>query len=271
MAAPIQNQRVRSSFPFELRCAEVAAPIQGGYMRQRFICSVAAVVGLLCTPSQASAVICMPCPGCSAAQMLQAAVDKGQGARLVWNPTDGSIREYRVTCGTGGAGGRSIATDNDHGKSGVESNAAATPCTGVEGAVPQVMHDVAAALLRFSNATGGTYKAAAQIRADRWSIRTRPNPSARDYLADANYRGQLHDRIEQEGLASIPGTVGEVMPYLMENDVVSRAFADHVEAAVTVLFDDESKVDVRFEVGRPPAYVKGTARDAADVRLADAE
>lgn len=180
----------------------MAAPIQGGYMRQSFIRPIAAIVALLCTATQASAAVCMPCPGCSAAQMLQAAVDEGQGPRLVWNPTDGSIREYRVTCGTGGAGGRSNATGNDHGKSGVESNAAATPCTGIEGAVPQVMHDVAAALLRFSNATGGTYKAVAEIHASRWSIRTRPNPSAHDYLADANYRAQLHDRIVQEGLAS---------------------------------------------------------------------
>lgn len=59
------------------------------------------------------------------------------------------------------------------------------------------------------------------------------------------------------------------MPYLMENDVAARAFTDHVETVVTVLFDDGSKVDVRFEVGRPPAYVKGTARDAANVRLPD--
>ncbi|HEY6943246.1 hypothetical protein, partial [Dokdonella sp.] len=221
------------------------APIQGGvYMRQRFIRNIVAIVGLLFAVGQASAAICMPCPGCSPAQMLQAAVDKGQGARLVWNPTDGSIREYRVTCSVDSAGGTSIATGDKHGKSGVEPNAAATPCTGVEGAVPQVMHDVAAALLRFSNATGGTYKAAAAIRANRWSIRTQPNPSARDYLADANYRAQLHDRIEQEGLASIPGTVGEVMPYLMENDVVARAFTDHVETVVTVVFDDGSKVDV---------------------------
>ncbi len=180
-------------------------------MRQRFIRPIAAIVGLLCTAAQASAAVCIPCPGCSAAQMLQAATDKGQGARLVWNPTDGSIREYRVTCGIDSAGDASIATDNDHGKSGVEPNAVATPCTSVEGAVPQVMHDVAAALLRFSNATGGTYKAVAEVRANRWSIRSRPNPSARDYLADANYRAQLHDRVEQEGLASIPGTVGEVM------------------------------------------------------------
>src|SRR5690349_758545 len=122
-------------------------------MRQSFVRPVAAIVGLLCAANQASAAICMPCPDCSPARMLQAAVDKGQGAWLVWNPTDGSIREYRVTCSAGSAGGTSIATGNDHGKSGVESNAAATPCTGVEGEVPQVMHDVAAALLRFSNAT----------------------------------------------------------------------------------------------------------------------
>jgi len=247
----------------------MAAPIQGGYMRQSFIRPIAAIVGLLCAGNQASAAICMPCPGCSDGQMLQAAADKGQGARLVWNPTDGSIREYRVTCGIDGAGDASIATGSEHSQSGVHPNAAATPCTGVEGEVPQVMHDVAAALLRFSNATGGTYKAAAEIHASRWSIRTRPNPSAHDYLADANYRAQLHDRIVQEGLASIPGVVGEVMPYLMENDVVARAFTDHVETVVTVLFDDGSKVDVRFEIGRPPAYVKGSARDATNARLPD--
>lgn len=240
-------------------------------MHQRSVRIIAAFLGLLCAATQAPAAICMLCPDCSPAQMLQAAVDKGQGARLVWNPTDGGIREYRVTCGIDSAGDASIATGNDSGKSGVEPNAAATPCTGVEGAVPQVMHDVAAALLRFSNATGGTYKAAAEIRANRWSIRTQPNPSARDYLADANYRAQLHDHIEQEGLASIPGPVGEVMPYLMENDVVSRAFTDHVETVVTLVFDDGSKVDVRFEVGRPPVYVKGSARDAMNVRLANVD
>lgn len=134
-------------FPFESRWVEMAALIQGGYMRQSFVRPIAAIVGLLCAASQASAAICLPCPGCSPAQMLQAAVDKGQGARLVWNPTDGSIREYHVTFSAGSAGGTLIATGNEHDKSGVAPNAAATPCTGVEGAVPQVMHDVAAALL----------------------------------------------------------------------------------------------------------------------------
>lgn len=238
-------------------------------MCQRFIRSIVAFVGLLCASSQVSAAICMPCPGCSPAQMLHAAVDKGQGARLVWNPTDGNIREYRVLCNVGSAGGTSAAAGDERGKSSVEPNAAETQCTGVEGTVPKIMHDVAAALLRFSNATGGTYKAVAEIRANRWSIRTQPNPSARDYLADANYRAQLHDHIEQEGLASIPGAVGEVMPYLMENDVVTRAFTDHVEAVVTVVFDDGSRIDVRFAVGRQPMYMKGSARDAAGGRLDD--
>ena len=96
-------------------------------MRHSFVRPIAAIVVLLCAASQASAAICMSCPNCSSTQMLQAAVDKGQGARLVWNPTDGSIREYRVTCGIDSAGDASIATDGEHGKSSVESNAAATP------------------------------------------------------------------------------------------------------------------------------------------------
>ncbi|MGN6521160.1 MAG: hypothetical protein ACTHK2_17255 [Dokdonella sp.] len=162
-------------------------------MSKRSVRSIAAIVSLLFAASQASAAICVPCPGCSPAQMLQAAIDKRQGVRLVWNPTDGSIREYRVTCG-------------------IEPNEATTRCAGIEGEAPQMMHDIAATLLRLSNATGGTYKATAEIRANRWSIRTQPNPSARDYVADANYRAQLLDRIEQDGLASVPGVAGEVMP-----------------------------------------------------------
>lgn len=91
---------------------------------------------------------------------------------------------------------------------------------------------------------------------------SRPNPIARDYLEDANYRAQLHNRIEQGVLAPSAGIAGGWISYLMENSEATRAFTEHVEAVVTVVFVDGSKVDMQLRVGQQPAYMKGSARDA---------
>lgn len=209
-------------------------------MRMRIGLLVGTAAGLLSFGVAASDALYPKCVDCTPSQMLQTAVDLKQGTWVVWNPTDGSVRGYRVAC--------------------------TNECAGIELPVPQGVRDVASTLFQLSKATNGTNTA--KVRASNWHIPTRPHPTARDYLGDGNYRAQLHDRLEAGGWSSGDSKIDSYVGYLREHADVARMFTDS-QATLTVVFEDGSRVNVALNPDMPAQYVKGSARDSSGKPFAD--
>lgn len=247
----------------------------------RFIAGIASLFAL----GTASATYTQ-CPGCTPAQMLQTAINMKQGTWLVWNPTIGSIRKYQVTCGivngtdpgtesSAPATDGVVATDDDITTDGLavddgSNTTAATNCTGIELSVPQGVLDVAAKLYQLSQLTNGTYKAAVEVYANNWNIPTVPNPSAHDYLMDGNYRAQLNDGLQDHGLEyANNGILDGLFEFLRAHADAALQFTSGVNATITVIFNDGSKLKVKLTLDKPPAYEKGSARDSTGQLLPD--
>jgi hypothetical protein len=211
------------------------------------------------------------CPGCNAAQMNTTAKNRGIGTWVVWNPTNADVRKYIVTCGI--VNGTDPTTKQSAG--GGATSSAAPPqtdatCTAIEAPLPQSVRDVAAVLLQLSRATGGPYQVAADVYAHTWNIPSVPNPTAHDYAGDSNYRSQLNDILQVDGMLHIGSTpIRGFIEYLKAHADAALSFTDSVATVITVVFDDGSKARVKVKLDDPAEYIKGSARDSTGQALPD--
>lgn len=213
------------------------------------------------------------CAGCSATQMQASAQHLGPGTWLVWNPTNGNVRKYEVTCGSVNSTPLRSYSDTTSSTDGaMPTTDATTTCHPLEVAVPQGVLDVAAKLLALSQATAGSYSAEASVHASDFAIPLGPQgPTAFDYLVDKNYRGQLNKRIAIEGLSrSSNGYTAGLIEYLKNHADATLNFTDGIQSILTVQFDDGSKVDVLVTLLSTVAvYVESSAEDSRGQVLPD--
>jgi hypothetical protein len=211
-----------------------------------------------------------PCLNCTYTAMYNKAVSKGAGSWMIWNPANGEIHKWTVTCGIPPI---AAGASTPGGTKSVDQ--IQTVCTGQETAVTQEMHDTATNLSSVYNLTAHTYKAGVTVPGDSWHFAGLPPGnvgSAHDYVTNANYRAQLNDKLDQYALDFALGTpIVAPMQYILAHADAALGFSTGVMIVVTVTYPDGTHFKIDIKLVGAPEYEQGSARDDTGQLIPDAD
>jgi hypothetical protein len=234
-------------------------------MSRKILC---AIVFALAVVGSASAATVTNCLNCNYTQMYNKAVSKGTGSWQIYNLANGEIHKWVVTCGIQQrpVGGLELSANG--------GGQTETACTGQEGNVTQEYQDTASHLAAWWGLTAHSMSATLDVHADHWNFLgygPGHDPSAYDYILDANLRAQLNDKLDVDGLANADGSsLLNHAEYFLAHAEATLGFTSGLLMKLNVIFDDGSHLLVTLSLENGVSFIQGSGRDVNGQLIPDA-